>query len=64
MHIKPKHIAIKYHYLRDLDQEKEVKLEYVNIKKKINDIFTKDLLKYAHEYLRAKLGMIPLNKVT
>ena len=32
MHTKPKHITIKYHYLRKLVQDKEVKLEYVNKK--------------------------------
>ena len=32
MHTKTKHIAIKYHYLRELVQDKEVILEYVNIK--------------------------------
>ena len=32
MHTKKKHIAIKYHYLRELVQDKEVKLEYVHTK--------------------------------
>ena len=62
MHTKKKHIAIKYHYLRELVQDKEVKMEYVNSKEKIVDIFTKLLPKDAHEYLRGKLGMIPLSK--
>ena len=30
MHTKTKHIAIKYHYVRELVQDKEVKMEYVN----------------------------------
>ena len=30
IHTKRKHVTIKYHYLRELVQEKEVKLEYVN----------------------------------
>ena len=63
MHTKTRHIAIKYHYLRELFQDKEVRLEYVNTKEKIVDIFTKALPKDAHEYLRGKLGMIPLAKV-
>ena len=29
IHTKTKHIAIKYHYLRELVQDKEVKIEYV-----------------------------------
>ncbi|MDF3686364.1 Ty1/Copia family ribonuclease HI, partial [Enterobacter hormaechei] len=32
MHTKTKHIAIKYHFLRELVQDKEVRLEYVNTK--------------------------------
>ena len=62
MHIKTKHIAIKCHYLRDLVQDKEVKMEHVNSKEKIANIFTKLLPKDAHEYLRGKLEVIPLSK--
>ena len=62
MHTKTKRIAIKYHYLRELVQDKEVNMEYVNTKEKIADIFTKPLPKDAHEYLRGKLGVIPLSK--
>lgn len=64
MQTKTKHIAIKYHYLRELVQDNKVKLEYVNTKEKIIDIFTKDLPKDTHEYLRGKLGVIPLDKST
>ena len=49
MHTKKKHIAIKYHYLRELVQDKEVRMEYVNTKEQIADIFTKALPKEAHE---------------
>ena len=62
MHTEIKHIAIKYHYVRELVQEKEVKMEYVNTKGQIADIFANALPKDAHalEYLRSKLGVIPL----
>ena len=63
MHSKTKYIAIKYHFLRELVQEKEVKLEYVNTKEQIVDIFTKPLPKDAFLYLRGKLGVIPLSAV-
>jgi hypothetical protein len=43
MHTKTKHIAIKYHFLREIMQDKEVRLEYVNTKEKIADIFIKPL---------------------
>ena len=62
MYTKTKHIAIKYHYMRELVQDKEMKMEYVNTKEKIVDIFKKALPKNAHEYLRGKLGVIPLSK--
>lgn len=45
IHTKTKHIKIKYHYLRELVQYKEVRLEYVNTKEKIDDIFTTKLPK-------------------
>ena len=32
MHTKTKHIAIKYYYVRELVQGKEVKMEYINTK--------------------------------
>ena len=38
MHIKTKHIAIKYHYLRELVQDKDVGMEYVNTKEQIINI--------------------------
>ena len=62
MHTKTKHIAIEYHFLRELVQDKEVKLEYVNIKEQIGNIFTKPLPKDAFLYLRGKLGLIPLSE--
>ena len=59
MHTKTKHIAIKYLYFRELVEDKEVKMEYVNTKEKIFNIFTKQLPKDAHEHLRGKLGVTP-----
>ena len=54
MHSKTKHISIKYHFLRELVQDKEVRLEYVNTKEKITDTFTKPLPKDAFLYPRGK----------
>ena len=62
IHAKTKHIAIKYHYVRELVKDKEVKMEYINTKEKITNIFTKLLPKDAFAYLRGKLGVIPLPK--
>ena len=63
MHAKTKHIAIKYNYVRELVEDKEVKMEYVTSKEKIVNSFTKPLPKDVFEYLRGKLGVIPLSKV-
>ena len=62
MHEKTKHIAIKYHYVRELVEEKQVKMEYIHTKEQITDIFTKPLPKDAYEYLRGKLGVNALSK--
>ena len=43
-------------------EDKQVKMEHFNSKEKIADIFTKPLPKDAFEYLRGKLGVIPLSK--
>ena len=62
MHSKTKYIAIKYHFVRELVQDKEIILEYVHTKEQIADIFTKPLPKDAFLYLRGKLGAIPLSE--
>ena len=62
MHSKTKHIAIKYHFFRELLQDKEIKLKYVHTKQQIIDIFTKPLPKDAFLYLIGKLGVIPLSE--
>ena len=60
MHSKTKHIAIKYHFVKELVQDKEIRLEYVHTKEQIANIFTKSLHKDAFLYLRGMLGVIPL----
>ena len=62
MHAKTKHIAIRYHYVRELVEDKQVKMEYIHAKEKIVDIFTKPLPKDTYEYLRGKLGVKPLTQ--
>jgi hypothetical protein len=59
-HSKSKHIPIKYHYLRDQAENKNIKLEYVPTQEQVVDIFTKPLNKDIFEYLRQKLGVILL----
>ena len=63
MHSKTKHIAIKYHFVRELVQDKEIRLEYVHTKEQIAEIFTKPLPKDSFLCLRGKLGVTPLSEV-
>ena len=63
MHAKSKHITIKYHYVRELVEDKRVNMEYIHTKEQIADIFTKPLPKDTYEYLRGKLGVKPLTQV-
>ena len=60
LHSKSKHISIKYHMLKVKVGVKEIKLEYINNKEQIADIFTKALPKDTFEYLRGMLGVMPL----
>ena len=46
--------------LREKVAKKEIKLEYVNTKEQIEDIFKNSLPKDTFEYLRGMLGVTPL----
>ena len=43
MHRRSKHIAIKYHFLRDLSKDGAVKLKYCATQDQIADIMTKPI---------------------
>lgn len=60
MHSRTKHIAIRYHFLKEKVLEGEVKLEFVSTKEQVADIFTKPLPKENFEYLRMKLGVVAI----
>ena len=47
-----KHIEIKYHYIRDMVQRGEVKLQYVAMDEQIADVLTKPLARVQFEYFR------------
>jgi hypothetical protein len=42
-HSRTKHIAIRYHFLRDRQQKGDIEIAYVNTKEQLADIFTKPL---------------------
>ena len=60
-HDKSKHINIKYHYIRDMVQRGEVKLQYVAMDEHIADVLTNLLAKVKFEYFREKLGVLQIN---
>ena len=63
LHSKTKHIPIKYHFLREQEAQKIVKLDYVSTKEQIADIFTKPLAREPFEYLRDKLGVVSVDTI-
>ena len=61
-HVRTKHIAIRYHFLKDKVTDGEVKLDYIPTSEQVADIFTKPLPKEVFEYLRKKLGVMEAPK--
>ena len=59
-HEKSKHIEIKYHYIGDIVQRGEVKLQYVAMDEQIVDVLTKPLARVKFEYFREKLGVLQI----
>ena len=59
-HDKLKHIEIKYHYIRDMVQRGEVKLQYVVMEEHIANVLMKPLVRVKLEYFREKLGVLQI----
>lgn len=57
MHSKTKHIAIRYHFVRDLVEAKIVVIEYVSSARQLADIFTKALDLNTFLNLRKAIGV-------
>lgn len=55
---KLKHVDIRYHYLRDLIERGDIKLNYIGTKEQLADIMTKALSTVTHVEIRRKLGLI------
>jgi hypothetical protein len=52
---RTKHIEVRYHFVREKVETKEVKLEYRNTKLMLADIMTKGLSKQLYTYMRNKM---------
>ena len=61
MHERSKHIAIRYHFLRDLSKNGEVVLKYCRSQEQLADIMTKPLKLEAFVKLRELMGVYELS---
>ena len=59
-HSKSKHIEIRYHFIRDLGEEKVVWLEFINTDNQKADIFTKPLDGFRFESFYRSLFLVYL----
>jgi hypothetical protein len=60
---KTKHINIRYHFIRDHINTKEINLKHVPTGEITADILTKSLPRPAFKLLRSKLGLISLTNI-
>ncbi|GJU47040.1 hypothetical protein Tco_1204306 [Tanacetum coccineum] len=56
-HSRTKHIAVRYHFIKDKVENKVVKLYFVKTDYQLADIFTKALTRERFEFLINRLGM-------
>jgi hypothetical protein len=57
-HSHTKHIAIRYHFLRDHQQKGDIEILYINTKEQLADIFTKPLDEQTFNKLRHELNIL------
>ena len=57
-HDRSKHIDMKYHYIRDIIQKGNVKLQYISTDEQVTDLFTKPLARVKFAYFRERLGVV------
>lgn len=57
-HDRTKHIAIKYHFIRESIEKGEVALEYCRTEEQLVDILTKALPQEKFCYLRELIGVV------
>ena len=57
-HSRTKHIAIRYHFLRDHQQKGDIEISYINTKDQLADIFTKPLDEQSFNKLRHELNIL------
>jgi hypothetical protein len=60
-HGRTKHIKIKFHFIREVQQSNEVLLVHCSSEDQLADIFTKSLPKERFEFLRQRIGVCHQN---
>ncbi|KAK6160530.1 hypothetical protein DH2020_003911 [Rehmannia glutinosa] len=61
LHSRTKHIDVRFHFIRDHVENKDITLEYISTHKQLADIFTKPLRESRFEELKHELGLIELS---
>lgn len=57
-HSRSKHIDIRHHFIRDLLQNKEIIVKYMDTNELVADILTKNLKKQKHQSMFNKIGFV------
>ena len=56
-HERTKHIGVRYHFIREKVESKEVDVEYIPTGDQVADVLTKPLPREQHEKLTAGMGL-------
>jgi len=56
-HSRAKHIDIKYHFVRELVEDKQIAMVYTSTKKQLGDMFIKPIPRNQFEILRDGIGL-------
>lgn len=58
-HNRTKHISVRFHFIRDQQEQKEIDIDYVRTEDQLADLFTKPLHGPRFERLRTAIGVVP-----
>lgn len=61
-HGRSKHIEIRYHFVRELVENRDIKMEFCKSEQQLADIFTKPLGIGPFVHLRESLGVVDLDQ--
>ena len=62
-HKRKKHIDTRYHFIRELVNNREINLQHCRSEEQLADIFTKALAQEQFEILREALGIVNIHDV-